>query len=99
MHPPPANPLMPPNRLASTWMMAARVAGSYAVLGSLWVILSDVLVALPGASLDWRQTAKGLAFVWVTAAFLIMLVRRTLRALQEAESLRWAGEPQFRSLV
>jgi two-component system cell cycle sensor histidine kinase/response regulator CckA len=99
MHSQSANPLMPPNRLASTWMMALKVAGSYAVLGSLWVIFSDLLVALPGSSLDWRQTAKGLAFVWVTAGFLVVLVRRSLRALQEAESLRWAGEPQFRSLV
>jgi two-component system cell cycle sensor histidine kinase/response regulator CckA len=99
MQPQSENPLMPAHRLGSTWMMALKVAGSYAVLGSLWIVLSDLLVASPGASLDWRQTGKGLLFVWVTAGFLVMLVRRSLRALQDAESLRWAGEPQFRSLV
>ena len=79
--------------------MAARVAGTYAVIGSLWIVFSDILVAMPGAAWDWRQTAKGLGFVWVTATLLVMLIRRSLQALQEAESLRWAGETQFRSLV
>ena len=99
MHSPLDNPLLPPKRLASTWMMAGKVAGSYALLGSLWIILSDLLVAEPGVIVDWRQTGKGLVFVGITAAFLVVLVRRTLRTVQAAESLRWAGEPQFRSLV
>ncbi len=99
MHSPSVNPLLPPKRLASTWMMAVKVAGSYAVLGSLWIVFSDRWVAPSGVPIDWRQTGKGLLFVWVTAAFLVMLVRRSLRKLQESESLRWAGEPQFRSLV
>lgn len=90
---------MRPKRLASTWMMALRVAGIYAILGSLWIVLSDVLVAPHGTPLDWKQTGKGLGFVWVTAGLLVVLVGRTLRSLREAESLRWAGEPEFRSLV
>lgn len=99
---PSTTPLTSPKRPVSTWLMALKVAGTYVVLGSLWIVFSDLAVArqagAPRAT-DWVQTAKGLAFVWVTAGILVLLVRRSLRALQEAESLRWAGEPQFRSLV
>ncbi len=102
MHPLPKNPLTPPRRPASIWLMAGKVAGIYAVLGSVWIIGSDLAVArqagaAPGT--DLLQTAKGLGFVWVTAGLLVLLVRHYLRALQVNESLRWAGEPQFRSLV
>ncbi len=47
----------------------------------------------------WLEISKGLGFVAVTAALLVLLVRHYLRILQKAESLKWAGEPQFRSLV
>ena len=94
--------MSPPKRPASLWLMACKVAGIYAVLGSAWIVLSDLAVARQvggWSQTDWLQTAKGLAFVWVTAALLVLLVRHYLRSLQQAESLRWAGEPQFRSLV
>jgi two-component system cell cycle sensor histidine kinase/response regulator CckA len=102
MHTLPANPMTPAKRPASTWLMAFKVAGIYAVVGSLWIVLSDLAVAWQAGAApmtDRLQTAKGLAFVWVTAGLLVLLVRRSLRSLQVIESLRWAGEPQFRSLV
>ncbi len=94
--------MTPPRRSASIWWMALKVAGIYAVLGSIWIVASDLAVnrqagLAPGSA--WPQTVKGLGFVWVTAGLLTLLVRHYLRALQETESQRWAGEPQFRSLV
>ena len=82
--------------------MAGQVAGIYAVLGSAWIVLSDLVVAArtgEAPETEWLQMAKGLGFVWVTAALLVLLVRHYLCSLQRAESVRWAGEPQFRSLV
>jgi two-component system cell cycle sensor histidine kinase/response regulator CckA len=102
MHTHPANPMKPAQRPTSTWLMALKVAGIYAVVGSLWIVLSDLVVAWQAGAApatDRLQTVKGLVFVWVTAGLLVLLVRRCLRSLQETESLRWAGEPQFRSLV
>ncbi|HEY0863538.1 MAG TPA: PAS domain S-box protein [Lacunisphaera sp.] len=102
MHPLPTSPMTPARRPASIWLMAGKVAGIYAVLGSVWIVASDLVVARQtgaSAATDLWQTAKGLGFVWVTAGLLVLLVRHYLRALQLNESLRWAGEPQFRSLV
>ncbi|SDS54596.1 PAS domain S-box protein [Opitutus sp. GAS368] len=102
MHSLPASNLPPPRRPASLWSMSFKVAGIYAVLGSAWLVFSNLAVAGRGGmapETDWPQTAQGLGFVWVTAALLVLLVRHYLRSLQQAESLRWAGEPQFRSLV
>jgi two-component system cell cycle sensor histidine kinase/response regulator CckA len=102
MHPLPVTPLTSPLRPASTWLLALKVAGIYAALGSLWIVGSDQVLAqrtgVTGQEV-WLQTVKGLAFVWVTAGGLMLVVRHYLRALQKTESLRWAGEPQFRSLV
>jgi two-component system cell cycle sensor histidine kinase/response regulator CckA len=102
MHTFPANAMTPARRPVSIWLMALKVAGIYAAAGSLWIVLSDLAVAWQAGAdpaSNWVHTAKGLGFVWVTAGLLVLLVRRSLRRLQEVESLRWAGEPQFRSLV
>ncbi len=102
MHSLPVNPMTPSRRPASIWLMAGKVAGIYAVLGSLWIVGSDLAVARQAGApfrTELVQTLKGLGFVWVTAGLLVLLVRHYLRALQVTESLRWAGEPQFRSLV
>ncbi len=94
-----ANLMMPSRRPASVWWMAAKVAGIYALLGSVWIIGSDLLVANGTGGIGWVQTIKGLAFVWVTAGLLVLLVRHYLAALQRNESIRWAGESQFRLIV
>src|SRR6185312_1471269 len=81
MHPLPASSLPPSQRPTSIWLMAGKVAGLYAVLGSVWIVVSDLMVAgRPGVAL---QTAKGLGFVWVTAVLLVLLVRYYLRSVQQ----------------
>ncbi len=102
MHPIPATPAAQTPRSPGSGSIANRVAGIYAALASGWIILSDLLVA--GRSPEspawlWPEIGKGLTFVAVTSVLLLLLVRHYLRRLHEAESLRWAGEPHFRSLV
>jgi PAS domain S-box-containing protein len=66
------------------WTRAARVAGAYLALSLAWVLLSDWLLAAGGLDrehLHWLQTAKGVAFIALTAGLLYWLVRRELRAV------------------
>ncbi|MDP1696739.1 MAG: HD domain-containing phosphohydrolase [Xanthomonadaceae bacterium] len=67
------------------WWIATKVAGLYAVCGMVWIVLSDRLLGRLGAtvSADLLQygTLKGLAFVLVTAAVLLLGLHRAL--------LRW----------
>lgn len=72
---------------------AVRAALIYAAIGAGWVLLSDRLVDLlvrdPGLR-SWIQTAKGWAFVAVTAALVFVLVRGAMRerARSDAAILR-----------
>ncbi len=94
-------PPLPP-RPSATWLMALKVAGIYGGLAATWIVASDlVVIGRTGASREllWLEMSKGLGFVAVTSALLVLLVRHYLRTLQKAESMQWAGEPQFRSLV
>ena len=102
MHPTPATSPAKTPRSAGSGPIAFKVAGIYAGLASAWIVGSDLLVAgRTTASREWLwpEIGKGLGFVAVTSILLVLLVRHYLRRLHEAESLRWAGEPQFRSLV
>jgi PAS domain S-box-containing protein len=68
---------------------AARVAGVYLVLGVLWILLSDrLLAALVGdpATLSLLQTVKGWAFVAASALVIAILVGREVRRLNRTES-------------
>ena len=98
----PVSPLPPPLRPAATWRLALNVAGIYGGLDVAWVVVTDLLViGRTGAprELLWLKIDKGLGFVIVTSALLVLLVRHYLRVLQKAKSLQWASESQFRSLV
>ena len=64
---------------------AERTAGAYALIASLWIVVSDWVVGdAPG---DWTQTAKGLLFVAVTGALLYLFVKLQVRR-QEAYEQR-----------
>ncbi|WP_019895368.1 putative bifunctional diguanylate cyclase/phosphodiesterase [Hydrogenovibrio halophilus] len=56
---------------------ALRLAGIYALIASIWILVSDRLVSnqiLDTAFGEWSQTVKGLAFVLVTAGLLFLLL-------------------------
>jgi PAS domain S-box-containing protein len=65
----------------SQWS-SVKLAGSYVVVASLWILVSDWLFAfLPPELAQPAQTAKGLLFVVVTGAVLYALVYRILYRL------------------
>lgn len=80
---------------------ALRISLGYAVIGAVWILFSDRVVALLftndplGIQPEWWQSIKGLLFVFVTTAILYSLLSRhfnshyrTLRAHRESEE-RW----------
>lgn len=80
---------------------ALRITAIYAVIGSVWILFSDRLVALLfaenplGIGTEWWQSLKGLLFISITAAILYSLLARhfnshfhALKAYRESEE-RW----------
>ncbi len=69
--------------------IALRIAVIYALLGGLWILASDRLLAalVSDAALISRiQTFKGWFYVLLTAAILYALVRHYIRALERREA-------------
>lgn len=60
-------------------MSAGAVAVTYALVGTLWIVLSDA--AIERGFPDLAQVGKGMAFVAVTAVVLYVLLRRRDRRL------------------
>mgnify|MGYP001611041108 FL=1 len=72
-----------------------RIALIYAVVGSLWILVSDNLIALfitDLTALTRVQTYKGWLFIIVTAGLLYLLIKREEEALKESEE-------RFRNLI
>src|SRR4051794_32748636 len=89
-------PNRPETLRADTWS-AGQIAATYALVAAVWIFFSDRLLEmlLPGATLNqitWLQTAKGLAFVAVTALLLWGMVLRRLRQIRRGEIARSAVE-------
>jgi len=81
--------------------ISLKITGVYAVVGSLWILLSDEFLGLithDAATLSILQTMKGWLFVLITAALLYLLiehnfstVQRAQRALQESYNATLEG--------
>ncbi len=69
---------------------ASRIAILYAIVGAAWIVFSDVFVGSESAgSIPWIDTAKGLAFIALTAVALFYIVYGALgRERRLAEELR-----------
>lgn len=68
---------------------AAWVAGGYAVIATVWILLSDFLAAAlfsTPAPLTWVNVAKGVAFVAVTGAALFGLMLKSALPPQQIEA-------------
>jgi len=65
-----------------------KLAAGYALIGSLWIVMSDVLMS--GQLVGWRvEVLKGLLFIVVTTGLLYILARRMVgRHLKMEEDLR-----------
>lgn len=72
---------------------ARRVALFYVVLGSAWILISDVVVYLRGEIGDAAflvSLVKGLAFVLVTTlALYLFMVRWSRHTLRQSETIAW----------
>jgi len=67
---------------------AFKIAFVYAVIGFLWILLSDQAVHLligesPAAT--WVQTMKGWIFVTITALLVFILTRNTISSIKKSE--------------
>lgn len=69
---------------------ALQVALGYAVLGALWILFSDRIVAFYAGDdvvqLNWLQTYKGWAFVLVTAILVYLMAFRAIAALLASDA-------------
>lgn len=66
---------------------ATVIATAYALAGTLWILLSDSLVTSISTDPDWlgpAQRFKGLAYVALTTAVLVLLIRAGNRRLLAA---------------
>lgn len=81
--------------------LSMKVASVYAILGSLWIIFSDIVigyVSYPEASVDMRQTIKGLLFIVVTAILLFLLIRSMDAARTKEEGKVISAGERYKAL-
>lgn len=82
---------MPADHTAEpVWRAAARVAGGYAVVATIWILASDAALHWVGLAGTPAQTLKGELFVLVTTGALALLVTREAwrrRRIQSARDL------------
>jgi len=67
------------------WKPVLRIVGPYAALATLWILVSDTVLAL-STGVGWNvilsSVLKGMTFIAVTSALLACLVRRTMDRAQ-----------------
>ncbi|MGE5610262.1 MAG: PAS domain S-box protein [Bacillota bacterium] len=76
----------------------------YVVFGGLWIVLTDLLLAMllrSHGSVDWVRwhTFKGWIFIAVTAALLYALIRRVIAAIRESERSKQKIEAKYHHLT
>ncbi len=67
---------------------AFRIASIYAIVGSLWILFSDMFVTrlnLPTHTTGIVMTLKGWLFIAVTMAILYVLIERTISSIRRSE--------------
>jgi two-component system, cell cycle sensor histidine kinase and response regulator CckA len=80
---------------------ARRIAGIYTLLGALWIIVSDRLLAMlvrEPHTLTLIQTYKGWAFVLASGSLIFLLLNHELRARTAAQEALRESEAKYRSL-
>ena len=79
---------------------ALKIAIGYAVVGWIWILTSDRIVAVltqDPATMVVLNSAKGSAFILVTATILLVLVYSQLQQVQSAQNLYMAGVQELES--
>ncbi|MEA2708215.1 MAG: hypothetical protein QOF78_816 [Phycisphaerales bacterium] len=98
LHPQMRQGARPPRRAA------LRIAVAYAIIGLVYIRFSDiVLTKLIGEATlrryAWLQTAKGWAFILVTAVMLYFWIRRTFTAVRASAEARRDTEQRTQLLI
>jgi len=91
-----------PDEAGKHWTTPLKLAGIYALVAGLWIVLSDrVLLWLfvSPEQLTRLQTFKGWIFVAATALMLAWLIRRDLSAIAEKARTSKAAQESYRALV
>jgi PAS domain-containing protein len=81
---------------------AFQIAALFAVIGGLWIFLSDRVLAIrvdDPAHAAWLQTLKGELFVVSTAVLLYVLVRQRVQRIRRSEEALRESERRFRRLA
>ncbi|HID61832.1 MAG TPA: GAF domain-containing protein [Anaerolineae bacterium] len=76
-----------------------KIAAAYALIGGLWILFSDRLLALlvsDPETLARLQTFKGWLYVIITACLLYVLVRRSIANIQRSEQALRESEETLR---
>lgn len=82
--------------------VALRIVVIYALVGCLWILLSDRLLALfvqDPQSITALQTAKGWFYVLATACMLYALIQAHIAAIHKAQEALRQNEELFRAAV
>ena len=69
--------------------VAAKITLVYSVIGGIWILFSDRLVAWYAGDVSgvtYFQTLKGIAYILATAILLFLLVQRNFSSLQQAQT-------------
>jgi len=71
------------------------ITSIYCILGSIWIIGSEVLVSLSqqeSSAVFWISISKGLGYVFTTGCLLFLLIYRSMRQILEASAVRERNE-------
>lgn len=71
------------------------ITGIYFILGSIWIIGSEVLVSLShteSSTVFWISITKGLGYVLTTSILLFILIFQSMRQILQASALRERNE-------
>ncbi len=77
-------------------------AAGYAVVGSLWILFSDLVVSWlvkDPAMITRVQTLKGWLFIIVTALLLLLILSTAMRTIRRSQQALHESEERFRLLI
>jgi PAS domain-containing protein len=90
-------------RLKALELVPHRVVLFYAIIGSIWILTTDLLLGtifgVDGQTPVFAQVAKGWVFIFGTAVFLYIIVVYLTRRITGASHALIAAEHQFRDFA
>ncbi|GAB4548498.1 MAG: hypothetical protein Kow0063_43450 [Anaerolineae bacterium] len=89
------------HRSARETLIPLRIAGLYALVGGLWILVSDRLLTFliqDPQVVNRLQTFKGWLYVLATAILIYILVKRDILAISRTEQALRSSEARFQSI-